>query len=348
MNPKRVFITGATGFVGAHTTLALLRAGISVRLLVRSPDSARDYFREFGFELNDEDLIVGDMNNQALIEQSMQGCDSVFHAAAFVSLDKRLSQEIYQTNYNGIETVIKTACDLGIGNIVYVSSIAAIFQPDAKTLDESSPLSHAKEAYSRSKRDCDEKVRGLQSQGYPIQITYPAGIFGPNDPKLSEGNQALITFFTSLVPITRSGIQFCDVRDLAKAHLHLLSHKPDKTYLNRFVIAGHYYNWRDFAKLLQSESNKRIIQIPIPALIFRAIGKLMDLIKHILPIHSPLSEEAMSIVTQWPTASSEHFLEYSKQKNDQLFRPANETIRDTLNWLCETHHIDDSYIKEKP
>ncbi|MGH3578504.1 MAG: NAD-dependent epimerase/dehydratase family protein, partial [Mycobacterium sp.] len=40
----KVFCTGATGFVGAHTALALLEAGHEVRLLVRNEPAARSWF----------------------------------------------------------------------------------------------------------------------------------------------------------------------------------------------------------------------------------------------------------------------------------------------------------------
>ena len=49
----RIFVTGATGFVGAHTTLELLDAGHDVRLLVRDEGLARRYFAGKGFEVDD-------------------------------------------------------------------------------------------------------------------------------------------------------------------------------------------------------------------------------------------------------------------------------------------------------
>ena len=47
----KVFVTGATGMVGAHTTMELLRAGHSVRLLVRNRDKADKYFAALGGEV---------------------------------------------------------------------------------------------------------------------------------------------------------------------------------------------------------------------------------------------------------------------------------------------------------
>ena len=45
----RVFVTGATGLVGAHTARALLAAGHEVRILARDEGRARRYFRDHGY-----------------------------------------------------------------------------------------------------------------------------------------------------------------------------------------------------------------------------------------------------------------------------------------------------------
>lgn len=175
----KVFLTGATGFVGAHTALALLEAGHELRLLVRNPDAARRYFRDHGHEL--DDFVVADMRAVETIRKGMEGCDAALHAAAAVSLDPRKARETYDNNVGGMKAVIGSACELGISNIVYVSSLSVLMQTGLERIDEDSPLITSRDAYSRSKRDSDEYVRRLQAQGQPIQITYPSAIVGPDD-----------------------------------------------------------------------------------------------------------------------------------------------------------------------
>ena len=59
----RVFVTGATGLVGAHTARALLAAGHEVRILARDEGRARRYFRDHGHEVTD--VVEADMREQA-------------------------------------------------------------------------------------------------------------------------------------------------------------------------------------------------------------------------------------------------------------------------------------------
>src|SRR3954463_6354694 len=110
----KVFCTGATGFVGAHTALGLLVAGHQLRLLVRNEQAARDWFRAHGRRI--DDLVTVDIRDQAALEHAMAGCDAVFHAAAAVSLDRRRARETYDTNISATRAVCGAAHTLGIGN----------------------------------------------------------------------------------------------------------------------------------------------------------------------------------------------------------------------------------------
>ncbi|MDH3994715.1 MAG: NAD(P)H-binding protein, partial [Gammaproteobacteria bacterium] len=69
----RVMITGGTGFIGYHTTMALLDAGHEVSLLVRSVDKMHAMY---GPDLI-EHYTVGDIVDQKSVQQAMQGCDAL-------------------------------------------------------------------------------------------------------------------------------------------------------------------------------------------------------------------------------------------------------------------------------
>lgn len=330
----KVFLTGATGFVGAHTALALMDAGHDLRLLVRDREFARRYFERLGRAL--PEVVVADMRDREAVRQAMAGCDAVLHAAAMVSLDPKKADEIYRSNLDSVEAVIGTAHALGIPNIVYVSSLGALFNPGARSIDERSPLGVSREAYSRSKRDCEAYVRSLQRQGAPIQITYPGAIFGPDDPRLNESNHSLLSLLR-VVPDTSSGIQCVDVRDLALIHRLLLENPPQGDFEQaRYVVGGRFYPWPEFRRLLEGVTGRRIFHPPVPGGLLRLGGWLMDGVKKLYPLDLPVTSESMAIVTQWTEADSRRVL----ARFGLDFRPGGETFADTIRWLCQAGHLE--------
>lgn len=334
----KIFCTGATGFVGAHTARALLEAGHELRLLVRNADLARNYFAQHGHLIND--IVVADIRDAEVIRKAIKGCDAVFHAAATVSLDPRKAQETYDNNVGGMKAVIGSAVDAGIHSILYVSSLSVIFHPGLPCIDEATPLADVKEPYSRSKRDSDEYVRGLQQRGAPIQISYPAGVIGPDDPKLSEANHGLVAFISQMLPRTTTGFQTVDGRDLAQAHRWLLEHAPSSGFEDRlYIVGGHFYPWAELHALLERVLARRIFAPRVPAPLLRGMGAATDFAKKIVPFQTQVSSEAMAYVTQWPPADSSKFLRTSGLS----FRSGAETIEDTVRWLVHAGHLHPKY-----
>lgn len=334
----KIFVTGSTGFVGAHTAKALMDKGHEVRLLVRNKTFAENYFAELGYPLND--IVIADMCDKTAVKAAIEGTDAVFHAAAMVSLDPKKADEIYRTNIASIDAVIGSAIELGINNIVYVSSLAALFNKGATELNEQSPLGTPHDAYTRSKRDCEQYVRDLQAKGAPIQITYPSGIFGPNDPRLNESNHAMVTMLRDILPITSTGIQCVDVRDLAALHVYLLENPPIGDISNaRFILAGNYYPWAEFHQMLQNITGKKIFSLPLPGPLLRICGHLMDWVKKVYPMDFPMTSEAMEIVTRWVIADSSKALQHANLR----FRSGEETFTDTIAWLVKAGHLPQKY-----
>lgn len=330
----KIFLTGATGFVGAHSARELLRAGHELRLLVRDPQPARDYLARHGFVV--DDFVVADMRDRDAVRRGMAGCDAVLHAAAAVSLDPAKAQQTYDNNVGGMEAVIGAACELGIGRVVYVSSLSVLFSPGFSAITEDSPLGTPRDAYARSKRDADLRARQLQAQGYPIAITYPSAIIGPEDQRLSEANFAIQSFLTQMLPRTSTGIQFVDVRDVAQAHRLLLERadapQPEEA---RYILSGPYFPWGVLHEALERVTGQRVFAPRIPGALLRAMGVGADLARRVVPFGGSLNTESMTIVTRWPQASADK----ARRDLGVTFRDSDTTFSDTIRWLAEAGHL---------
>jgi dihydroflavonol-4-reductase len=336
----KVFVTGATGFLGMHIALELIKAGHSLRLLARDGDAARSLFAD---QLDHvEQMVTANILDHDAVRNAIEGCDAVVHAAAMVSLDPKHADTVYRTNTEGAKSVIGSAIECGVANIIYVSSYTVLFNPGAEYIDEDSPLCGFREAYARSKRDCEIWVRQQQAGGAPIQITYPSGVMGPDDPKLSESNRALANFARGSIPNTSSGTMMVDVRDLAAMHRYLVENPPGGNFENnRYLVGGHYFSWREFRSMIEDAVGRDIASPRIPGWIMRMMGSTMDFVRKFREIDTPITAEAMVFVTRCAPGRSNRIIE----KTGLDFRDASKTIHDTLNWLVEAGHLKRKYVQ---
>src|SRR5262245_50839900 len=283
-----------------------------------------------------ERLVTVDIRDQTALERAMAGCDAVFHAAASVSLDLRKARETYDTNVGAAKAVLGAGHALGMDNLLYVSSVVALFHPNAPCVDECTPLAEVAEPYSRSKRDGEQHVRELQRQGVPVQTTYPVAVIGPDDPKLSAANRGLATFVGQMLPRSTTGFQCVDVRDLARAHLWLLEHPADRQFESaRYIIGGHFYPWDELRERLEAVLGRRLFSPRVSPRLMRLMGTTADRVKKLVPFETQISAESMAISTEWSPADSSRFVALSGLR----FRPGDETFGDTIRWMAEAGHI---------
>ncbi len=331
----RIFVTGGTGFVGSHCVIPLLDAGHSVRLFVRSPEKAKKHFGGLGYQITD--IVQGDITNRAQVLAAMAGCDAVLHCAAVVSIETGQAEQIRQTNLAATDNVIGGAVEAGVPNIVYVSSLAALYRPGIRHVDETAPLASPKDSYARSKVDCDAYVRTLQERGAPVHIVYPSGVIGPDDPGLSESNRALKQFVRSSIPLTTSGIQLVDVRDLGNSLKFLLEHPPEGSPVAaRHIVAGHYVSWPVFHRMLESVTGRRLKGMKMPGLLLRLLGRLLDFVNLFTKREGQLlTAESTRYVTQAPVSDCSSFLRLSGIH----FRPLEDTLADSLRWLVRVDKL---------
>lgn len=176
----RAFVTGATGFIGAHVARKLSERGDEVVALVRSPDKA-GALREQGAE-----LVEGDLSDVEAIKRGVEGADAVFHVGAIykVGIPKKDREGMIDTNVRGTERVLDAAHDAGVARMVYVSTVNVFGNTGGRVVDESYRRDESEgflSCYDESKYRSHQVAEDRIGRGYPIVVVQPGGVYGPND-----------------------------------------------------------------------------------------------------------------------------------------------------------------------
>ncbi len=329
----RILVTGATGFVGLHTTRALLQAGHEVNVLVRSVDKLLNLFGEDRFAR----VVRGDIVDQESVARAVADCDAVVHSAAMVSTAASDAERVYQTNVEGTRIVIREALAAGARQVIHVSSVTALYNPDATVLDERSPPGPglAKSGYGRSKITCEYLAREYQAAGENVHITYPASVIGPDDPAFTEPHQGLVALLRGVVPRMSGGNQYVDVRDIGEVHRRLLEAPPGG---DRFPLGGTFLDWPAHARQLRALTGRHLLSLPVPGALTRAAGALVDRLAPRLPLmpdNLPISAEGMQYATRWVPLDNRHVEETLGFR----FRPIEESLHDALVSLYRAGHL---------
>lgn len=175
LSGKRILVTGATGFIGAHLAKRLLNSGMHVRAMARNLARA-NFLVSRGAE-----VVYGDMTDQDSLKRAVQDCQVVFHFAGAVGEYQPLSY--YRAiNVEGTRMLASAAIDAHVERFTHTSSIR-VFGLDAdKNTDENSSRQPGNEHYGITKLEGENIIRSLiRKHGLPAVITYPSVVYGPYD-----------------------------------------------------------------------------------------------------------------------------------------------------------------------
>ncbi len=213
----KVFLTGATGFIGGHLLRALLEAGAEVRCLRRAESLRRNLD---GLEV---EVVMGDLRDGDSLRVGLQGCEMVFHCAADYRLFSKNPDELYESNVEGTRNLLRAASEAGAKRVVYTSSVGALgLNPDGSPADEEAPVTledmvgHYKRSKFLAERVADEWVE----MGLPIVIVNPSTPVGEGDLKPTATGQMIVDFLNRKTPAyVDTGLNLVDVHDVALGHI---------------------------------------------------------------------------------------------------------------------------------
>ncbi|MGB9077451.1 MAG: hopanoid-associated sugar epimerase [Terracidiphilus sp.] len=226
----KVFLTGATGFVGHHVAKALAAEGADLRLLVRKSSNLKN------LEGIPGDTVVGDLARPESYAPALDGCDAVMHVAADYRLWIRDPDTMYRANVDGTRELLRMAREARVPRVVYTSSVATMhFRTDGIVINEDTPVSLADMVghYKRSKFMAEQQAMAAAGDGQQVMILNPTTPIGPNDAKPTPTGRIFVDFLNRKFPAyVDTGLNLVDVAEVARTHVYALTRgKPGRRYI---------------------------------------------------------------------------------------------------------------------
>lgn len=226
----RIFLTGATGFVGHHVARALAADGAELRLLVRKSSNLRNLEGIAG------DTHIGDLQEPESLRPALAGCDAVVHVAADYRLWIPDPKQMYRANVDGTRELLRMAREAKVPRVVYTSSVATMhFRTDGIVVNEDTPVSLKDMVghYKRSKFKAEQEAISAANAGQKVMILNPTTPIGPNDSKPTPTGRIFVDFLNRKFPAyVDTGLNLVDVGEVARAQvLALTKGKPGRRYI---------------------------------------------------------------------------------------------------------------------
>jgi dihydroflavonol-4-reductase len=321
----KALVTGATGFVGSAVARRLIANGIAVRALAR-PTSDRRNLAGLDCE-----IATGDLNDEASMRTALAGCDALFHVAADYRLWVPKPAEIYRTNVEATERLMRAARASGIGRVVYTSSVATLgLNPDASPADEATPssLDGMIGHYKRSKFLAEEAVKALvRDIGLDVVIVNPSAPVGPRDLRPTPTGKMIVDAARGKMPVyVDTGLNLVHVDDVAEGHL--LAYRRGRTG-ERYILGGENMSLREILGEIAILVGRKPPSVRLPHGLILPIAYVAEAVARLTGAEPTVTVDGVRLAQKhmyFTSAKAERELGYR-------FRPARAAIADAVAWF---------------
>lgn len=342
-NPK-VFITGATGFIGSSVAEAFCQAGLQVGCLVRQDSNLRNLN---GLPV---ELKYGDLTRRETLAAALAGFDSVVHVAAFANNWGDYSK-FMESNVGGTLNLLGACLEKGIKDIIITSSTSVYGEEDSQTVkDEQSPSnSHypyfadrffpARINFYRDTKALEKQkaIEFAESYGLNLTVIEPVWVYGERGGvpfyMYLQAVKAGAAFFPGS---NRNKFHVVYSRDLARAYL--LAHNKRLPGVNCFIIGNSQTEYMDrvFGLFCQAAGFKKPKNIP--KYMVYPLALLLEMPALLFNSKKPplLTRDAVNMLydnNEYSVAKAETVLGF---KNEYSLE---EGIKRTVQWYKEHHFI---------
>jgi len=321
----KVFLTGATGFVGHHVARALAAEGVKLRMLIRKTSKLDN------LEGIDGETHLGDLSDPESLRPALVGCDAVVHVAADYRLWIRDPEAMYRANVDGTRDLLRLARETGVKRVVHTSSVATMhFRRDGLVINEDTPVSLKDMVghYKRSKFMAEQQAIAAAQDGQQVIILNPTTPIGTNDSKPTPTGQIFVDFLNGRFPAyVDTGMNLVDVAEVARAHVSALTKGHSG---HRYILGGENLTLKQILDKMEAITGLKSPTVEIPFFVAATYAFFEEWITGRIRGREPRATlEEVRMGRKKMYASSAH----AQQELGFRLLPVNPAMRAAIDWF---------------
>ena len=289
MNNKRILVTGGLGYIGSHTTVALIEKGYEVCIIDDLSNSSIDVLKRIEKITNaSPNFFKLDLTNSSSVKEFFAknyNFEGVIHFAAKKSVDESVRNPL-DYYHNNIQSLINILVHVNFNaKFIFSSSCTVYGQADKLPITEQTPLKKAESPYGNTKKICEnilEDKTKIESEFSTVILRYfnpigahSSGLIGENPRNTPQNLVPIITkhaigeikkliIYGDDYP-TKDGTcirDYIHIMDLADAHIsaleYLFSNKRSNVFEIFNVGTGQGKTVKEVVECFEKISGKKI------------------------------------------------------------------------------------------
>lgn len=257
----KIFITGATGYIGHQLALKLASLGNVVHIIVRDQLSPNIPVH------NNIVVFAGDITDMVSIKKAMAGCQQVYHTAAIVKIFAKDPSIFYKVNVDGTRNLLNAALDNGIKKFVYTSSCGVLGKSVVEPKCENDPRTTGFEnEYEFTKFLAENLVKEYVHKGLFTVIVSLSKVYGPGIETHPISVNSLINKFIkgkpTFIPMPgKLATNYCFINDVVQGQILAMAKGIGG---EKYILGGENISYTDLFQTIRSLSGTKakLIQTP--------------------------------------------------------------------------------------
>ncbi|MDA9723199.1 GDP-mannose 4,6-dehydratase [Candidatus Pelagibacter sp.] len=231
---KKIFITGAGGFIGSHLTQKLVKKGYTVTALFRYNSSNSKGWLDIDKDESDGNFesLFCDLGDKDFLNRALKKQDIVLHLGALIGIpySYKAVESYIKSNIIGTHNILEGCIKNNVSHLIHTSTSEVYGTPKDLPINEKNLL-QPQSPYAASKVAADQLAMSYnKSFNLPVTIIRPFNNFGPR-----QSNRAVIPTIINQILNKKNNIlkigsintkrDFLYVEDTVQAYLKIMNKK---------------------------------------------------------------------------------------------------------------------------